>query len=82
MSANHYRFPKFRSVIYQNLSQPTSYNVHVKVNTIRASDKVVVNNATFNNISAISWRSVLLVEETGVPGVLNFNFVLIILVNY
>ena len=25
-------------------------------------------NATFNNISAISWRSVLLVEETGVPG--------------
>ena len=22
-------------------------------------------NATFNNISAISWRSVLLVEETG-----------------
>ena len=25
-------------------------------------------NATFNNISAISWRSVLLVEETIVPG--------------
>jgi len=25
-------------------------------------------NATFNNISAILWRSVLLVEETGVPG--------------
>ena len=25
-------------------------------------------NATFNNISAISWWSVLLVEETGVPG--------------
>jgi hypothetical protein len=25
-------------------------------------------NATFNNISAISWQSVLLVEETGVPG--------------
>jgi hypothetical protein len=25
----------------------------------------VVFNATFNNISAISWRSVLLVEETG-----------------
>jgi hypothetical protein len=28
----------------------------------------VVFNATFNNISFISWRSVLLVEETGVPG--------------
>jgi hypothetical protein len=29
---------------------------------------VMVFNATFNNISAISWRSVLLVEETRVPG--------------
>ena len=29
---------------------------------------VLVFNATFNNISAISWWSVLLVEETGVPG--------------
>ena len=28
---------------------------------------VVVFNATFNNISAISWWSVLMVEETGVP---------------
>ena len=29
---------------------------------------VMVFNATFNNISVISWRSVLLVGETGVPG--------------
>jgi len=28
----------------------------------------MVFNATFNNISAISWRSVLLVDETTVPG--------------
>jgi hypothetical protein len=28
----------------------------------------MVFNATFNNISVISWRSVLLVEETGVTG--------------
>jgi len=28
----------------------------------------MVFNATFNNILVISWRSVLLVEETGVPG--------------
>jgi hypothetical protein len=28
----------------------------------------MVFNDTFNNISAISWRSVLLVGETGVPG--------------
>jgi hypothetical protein len=28
----------------------------------------MVFNATFNNISVISWQSVLLVEKTGVPG--------------
>jgi hypothetical protein len=28
----------------------------------------MVFNVTFNNISVISWRSVLLMEETGVPG--------------
>jgi hypothetical protein len=28
----------------------------------------MVFNATFNNISVLSWRSVLLVEETRVPG--------------
>jgi hypothetical protein len=32
------------------------------------SVRVRVFNATFNNVSAISWRSVLLVEETSVPG--------------
>ena len=30
--------------------------------------RFMVFNATFNNISAISWRSVLLVEETWIPG--------------
>jgi hypothetical protein len=29
--------------------------------------KVMVLNATFNNISVISWRLILLMEETGVP---------------
>jgi hypothetical protein len=28
----------------------------------------MVFNTTFNNISVILWQSVLLVEETGVPG--------------
>jgi hypothetical protein len=28
----------------------------------------MVFNATFNNISAILWQSVFLVEETGEPG--------------
>jgi hypothetical protein len=30
--------------------------------------RVMVFNVTFNNISVISWQSVLLVEETGVLG--------------
>ena len=30
--------------------------------------RVIVLNATFNNISVISWWSVLLMEETGIPG--------------
>ena len=30
--------------------------------------RVMVINATFNNISVISWQSVLSVDETGVPG--------------
>jgi hypothetical protein len=30
--------------------------------------RVMVFNATINNISVISWRSVLLLEGTGVPG--------------
>jgi len=29
--------------------------------------RFIVFNATFNNIPVILWRSVLLVEETGVP---------------
>ena len=30
--------------------------------------RVMVLNATLNNMSVISWRTALLVEETGVPG--------------
>jgi hypothetical protein len=30
--------------------------------------RVMESNAPFNNIAVISWRLVLLVEETGVPG--------------
>ena len=36
----------------------------LKIDLIR----LLVSNATFSNISAISWRPVLVVEEAGVPG--------------
>jgi hypothetical protein len=41
---------------------------NMKIILIRVRVRVMVINATVNNISAISWQSVLFVEETGVPG--------------
>ena len=38
------------------------------LSVIRLGFRFMVLSVTFNNISALSWRSVLLVEETGVPG--------------
>ena len=43
---------------HENVSDIT---LSMPVNRVR----VIVFNATFNNILVISWRSVLLVEETG-----------------
>ena len=37
-------------------------------NYYRSRVRVMVFNATFNNMSVISWLSVLLMEKTGVPG--------------
>jgi hypothetical protein len=42
--------------------------MHDDLSKIYNDDLVMVFSATFNNISAISWRSVLLVDETGVCG--------------
>jgi len=39
----------------------------VKLETPCTEPLVMVFNATFNNISVISWQSVLLMEETGGP---------------
>jgi hypothetical protein len=41
------------------------YNKRTK-KSLKISVVVMMFNATFNNISVISWQSVLLVEETGV----------------
>jgi len=38
---------------------------HIYKNKVRFRDMVFI--ATFNNISVISWLSVLFVKETGVP---------------
>ena len=36
-------------------------------------------NATFNNISVISWQLVLLMEESGVPGEFSNDFTSLVL---
>ena len=43
-------------------------NLHLDERKVSLFVCLMVSNATFNNTSAISWRSVLLMEETGVPG--------------
>jgi hypothetical protein len=44
-----------------NATTDTMWTTNVRV-------RFMLFNATFNNISALSWQSVLLVKETGVPG--------------
>ena len=51
-------FKVFFNVYSENISQRTRPKCKMGI---------MVFNAIFNNISGISWRSVLLVEETGVP---------------
>jgi len=40
----------------------------MKSEWLRERVRAMVFNTTFNNISVVSWRSVLLLEETGVSG--------------
>ena len=44
-----------------------NYVLFIAICICMAMARVVVFNTTFNNISATSWRSVLLMEETGLP---------------
>ena len=49
----------------------TSHSINLQKGeglSIKKIVRVMVFNATFNNISVILWRSVLLVDKTGVPG--------------
>jgi hypothetical protein len=55
-------------MIQSNMNRDDIMLYYTTVSTfIRLGLGVMVFNATFNNISVISWPSVLLVEETGVP---------------
>jgi RNA recognition motif-containing protein len=51
-----------------SLKEALTYHGAVSINVISMIfDWFMVFNVTFNNISVISWRSILLVEETGIP---------------
>ena len=50
------------------MSQRFTYCLNIMAFVIRVWVRVMVTSATFNNISVKSWQSVLLVEETRVPG--------------
>ena len=49
-------------------NENASSSTNLTLNIIGWAGWVMVFNATFNNISGISWQSVLLMEETGIPG--------------
>jgi len=53
--------------IYIQTSSTTISQLTNVLNGLMGLGRVMVFNTTFNNISVISWQSVLLVEETGVP---------------
>ena len=57
------------SVMYSNCRDKLLFNCQKMIGKVNNNwFMFMVFNATFNNISVISWWSVLLVEETGVPG--------------
>ena len=78
-----FEFPKTRYLyLLCQSSRTNSYNMAFNLETeiveqwVKKSDVLMILheivlielNANLNNISVISWRSVLLVDETGVPG--------------
>jgi hypothetical protein len=54
-----------RNVVFED---HISYLQNIGIKQTNKNKFFMVFNATFNNISVISWWSVLLVEETGGPG--------------
>ena len=62
------RFKKHKQTDSDSSDEDESSTTGGKCNSYGLVVWFMVFSATFNNISVISWRSVLLVEETGGPG--------------
>jgi hypothetical protein len=54
--------------IIQNIYNLFDTEVVLCITLVLLRPRVIVFEATFSNISVISWRLVLLVEETTIPG--------------
>jgi hypothetical protein len=52
---------------FENITQCSLFWWFIKLINMLIRFRFLVSNATFNNISIISWRSALLVENSGVP---------------
>ena len=50
------------------IKNKTKIKQHTRWFVMYPFERAMVFDATFNNTSVISWWSILLVEETGVPG--------------
>ena len=67
----HLRFPintKSMHLCSMHWGEKWLFVLLILVELLTVYGWLMVFNATFNNMSVISWRSVLLVEETRVPG--------------
>ena len=66
----YFRFERISDILFAN----SDTNTMTCISNFSLSGRgviVMVFNATSSNISVISWRSVILVEETGVPQVID-----------
>ena len=63
----HFNMPKSNAAVEKN-PRKWKFLIHYQFKGKNIGFGFMALNAHLNNISAISWTSVLLVEETGVPG--------------
>ena len=61
--SNYHQYMCLHQYLHLKFNDNSNCDFFLIIYRVRA----MVFNATFNNISIISWRSVLLVEETVVP---------------
>jgi hypothetical protein len=62
-SSNQNPFNKMKTKTYNTVGTIQESIITTQILRVR----IMMINATFNNISAVSWQSVLMVKKTGIP---------------